>query len=252
MTRRGHDPWSWGVLGALLGPLVIPLALAAIRRERETSTVVASWHAGQVGPGPISVLVGVDGSVEAEAAACRVVELFGPRLRHLMLAAVIDFDAAESARAAQEVLSQSDGSPRSARGPSHLYRAFRSRHDRARRSTSGRPARVHAGSRHRFARGRYPRARSQQSDARKCVRPTRAATGSARPRRRIRNAEKQADGVLVCPGRVRYALRQASEKSRSTPVWDEGPYVRRRRRAQTATTMCGHAPEEVGSCMSRR
>ena len=68
MTRRGHDPWSWGVLGALLGPLVIPLALAAIRRERETSTVVASVHAGQVGRGPISVLVGVDGSVEAAAA----------------------------------------------------------------------------------------------------------------------------------------------------------------------------------------
>ena len=103
MTRRGHDPWSWGVLGALLGPLVIPLALAAIRREGETSTVVASWHAGHVGRGPISVLVGVDGSVEAEAAACRVVELFGPRLGLLMLATVIDFDAAESARSAQEV-----------------------------------------------------------------------------------------------------------------------------------------------------
>ena len=69
-----------------------PVQLAAIRRERETST-------------PISVLVGVDGSVEAGAAACTVVELFGPRLGHLMLAAVIDFDAAESARAGQEVLS---------------------------------------------------------------------------------------------------------------------------------------------------
>ena len=34
-----------------------------------------------------------------------MVELFGPRLGHLMLAAVIDFDAAESARAGQEVLS---------------------------------------------------------------------------------------------------------------------------------------------------
>ena len=89
MTRRGHDPWSWGVLGALLGPLVIPLALAAIRREPEKSTVVASWHAGQVGRGPISVLVGVDGSVEAEAAACTVVELFGSRLGHLTLGTVI-------------------------------------------------------------------------------------------------------------------------------------------------------------------
>ena len=105
MTRRGHDPWSWGVLGALLGPLVIPLALAAVRREQETSTVATSWHAGQVGPGPISVLVGVDGSVEAQAAACTVVELFGPRLGHLTLAAVVDFDAAESARSGPQLLS---------------------------------------------------------------------------------------------------------------------------------------------------
>ena len=122
MTRRGHDPWSWGVLGALLGPLVIPLALAAIRREPETSTVVASWHAGQVGRGPISVLVGVDGSVEAAAAACTVVELFGPRLGHLILATVIDFDAAESARCRTATVEC--GGPRSARGPGHVCRGF--------------------------------------------------------------------------------------------------------------------------------
>ena len=50
------------------------------------------------------MLVGVDGSVEAEAAACTVVELFGPRLGHLILASVIDFDAAESARSGPQLL----------------------------------------------------------------------------------------------------------------------------------------------------
>ena len=49
MTRRGHDAWSWGVLGALLGPLVIPLALATTHRDRETSGLVETWHAGKVG-----------------------------------------------------------------------------------------------------------------------------------------------------------------------------------------------------------
>ena len=105
MTRRGHDPWSWGVLGALLGPLVIPLALAATRRDRETSRLVETWHTGQVGRGPISALVGVDGSVEAAAAACTVIELFGPRLGHLTLGTVTDLEAAASASAHGQALS---------------------------------------------------------------------------------------------------------------------------------------------------
>ena len=215
-----------------------PVQLAAIRRERETST-------------PISVLVGVDGSVEAGAAACTVVELFGPRLGHLMLAAVIDFDAAESAR--RRTGSVECGSPRSARGPRHLCRGFRSRHDRARRRTSRHPARIPRVDHDidLLAVGTH-RARSQQSGARKRVRPTRAATGSAGPRRRIRNAEKHADEVWFGLGRVRYALRQASEKSRSTgfgtkdPRCDGGD-------AQTATTRCGHAREvPYGRCATDR
>ena len=34
MARRGHDPWPWGVLGATLGPIVVPVAVAATRRTR--------------------------------------------------------------------------------------------------------------------------------------------------------------------------------------------------------------------------
>ena len=105
MARRGHDPWSWGVLGALFGPLIVPLALAAARRDRGTDRIVHVWHTGERGAGPISVLVGVDGSLDSEAAACTVVELFGPRLGRLTLAAVVDFEAAESARAGDGVFS---------------------------------------------------------------------------------------------------------------------------------------------------
>ena len=131
MTRRGHDPWSWGVLGALLGPLVIPLALAATRRDRETSRLVETWHTGQVGRGPISALVGVDGSVEAAAAACTVIELFGPRLGHLTLGTVTDLEAAASASAARAGIEL--GGTSDARTPRDVCRRFRSRHDPARR-----------------------------------------------------------------------------------------------------------------------
>jgi hypothetical protein len=33
MGRRGYDPWSWGALGAIFGPLVIPLAIGLRRRR---------------------------------------------------------------------------------------------------------------------------------------------------------------------------------------------------------------------------
>ncbi len=96
MGRRGHDPWSWGVLGAMLGPLVVPLAIAATRRERAIGPIADLVQPGRTGSGPVSVLVGVDGSPESGAVARRVVDLFGPRLRRLTVATVIDFDAAEA------------------------------------------------------------------------------------------------------------------------------------------------------------
>jgi nucleotide-binding universal stress UspA family protein len=89
MGRRGHAGFTWGVLGLFLGPLVIPLAIVEIRRERPTAEVVA---AGSPGTGPIDVLVGVDGSLDSAAALDEVVRLFGSRIGRLALAHVEDFD----------------------------------------------------------------------------------------------------------------------------------------------------------------
>ena len=36
MGRRGHDGFTWLLLGATLGPLVVPLALSTHRRTRPT------------------------------------------------------------------------------------------------------------------------------------------------------------------------------------------------------------------------
>ncbi len=103
MARRGHDPWAWAVLGSLLGPIVVPLALASGRRERILPRVARTLDEGRSGSGPVSVLVGVDGSSEALLAAERVVALLGARLGLLTLATVIDYDAATSASAPDDV-----------------------------------------------------------------------------------------------------------------------------------------------------
>ena len=90
MGRRGHDPFAWWLLGTLLGPLALPLAVSAERRRGEGAWLVRS---GRPGPGPVDVLVGLDGSAEADAALAAALDLLGPRLGRLTLATVVDLDA---------------------------------------------------------------------------------------------------------------------------------------------------------------
>jgi nucleotide-binding universal stress UspA family protein len=98
MARRGHDLWTWTALGLLMGPLVLALAVRAVREESQLAPEVRSAHTGVSGPGDVSVLIGTDGSPDADIAAATVSRLFGPRLGRVTLATVIDFDAAELPR----------------------------------------------------------------------------------------------------------------------------------------------------------
>lgn len=100
MGRRGHAPFTWGILGALLGPLVIPLAVESIHRERGSADPVQ--EAGVGGQGKVDVLVGVDGSAASDQALRSVVELLGPVLGRLTLATVLDFEAGGSAPRSDE------------------------------------------------------------------------------------------------------------------------------------------------------
>jgi hypothetical protein len=59
MGRRGHNPFGWWFLGAVFGPLVLVLAVDAVRRRTLTSELVGG--PGLPGKGPIDVLVGADG-----------------------------------------------------------------------------------------------------------------------------------------------------------------------------------------------
>jgi nucleotide-binding universal stress UspA family protein len=94
MGRRGHNPFAWLMLGCILGPLVIPVAAVAVHEERmrQRWEVVSGTSAG----GAVDVLVGIDGSPEAEAALRAATQLFGPVVGRLTLASVEDFDSAGS------------------------------------------------------------------------------------------------------------------------------------------------------------
>jgi nucleotide-binding universal stress UspA family protein len=82
------------VLGALWGPLVVPIALARRRDEAALRDWSRVERAGEGGPGSVRVLVGIDGSPDAEASALAAKQLLGPQLGRLTLAAVIDYDEA--------------------------------------------------------------------------------------------------------------------------------------------------------------
>jgi nucleotide-binding universal stress UspA family protein len=96
MGRFGRSPFAWGLLGLLLGPIALLLALVEVRNERPWWTrLVAS---GDPGSGPVDVLVGIDGSPESTAATTAALELLGDRVGRLTLVAVTDLDDSNAGR----------------------------------------------------------------------------------------------------------------------------------------------------------
>jgi nucleotide-binding universal stress UspA family protein len=96
MGRRGHDPWMWGVLGALFGPFVIALLFVRRRGDERPSEKVLRPGTTATGDALISVLVGVDGSSESLAAVSAVVGLLADRIHSLTIATVLDVDAVDA------------------------------------------------------------------------------------------------------------------------------------------------------------
>jgi nucleotide-binding universal stress UspA family protein len=90
MGRRGHDPFPWWLIGSVLGPLALPLALSAERRRLGAAS--RTVRAGVPGHGPVDVLAGIDGSPEAAAALATALDLLGPRVGRLTLASVTRLD----------------------------------------------------------------------------------------------------------------------------------------------------------------
>ena len=90
MGRRGHGAFQWFFLGAVLGPLALPLAWSSIRDEGAASARPVAKAA--FGSGSIDVLVGLDGSTEAANALRVAIQVVGANLGRLMLASVVTFD----------------------------------------------------------------------------------------------------------------------------------------------------------------
>ena len=92
MGRRGHSPFEWFLIGAVLGPIALPIAWGRIRDEPTAPNREVVDVAPGLGAGPVDVLVGIDGSVESEAALRTAVDVLGPRIGRLTLVGVTGFN----------------------------------------------------------------------------------------------------------------------------------------------------------------
>ncbi|MBP2368156.1 universal stress protein [Pseudonocardia parietis] len=100
LGRRGYRSASWYLLGAVLGPLFVPIAVERGRRVNRVHERSAPPD-GPRNAGQMTVLVGIDGSVESDQAVRDTVRLFGPAHARVVLVAVADPDIAEFGDAAR-------------------------------------------------------------------------------------------------------------------------------------------------------
>ena len=89
-ARHGGWKYSW-VVDALFGPFAIPVVIQRRHQAPPEPTVVASSRARR---GPVDLLIGFDGSESSMSAASAALDLFGPMVRRVTLATVLDVDAA--------------------------------------------------------------------------------------------------------------------------------------------------------------
>jgi nucleotide-binding universal stress UspA family protein len=104
LYRRGHREGSWLLLGAVLGPLILPIAMERARRSprwlerRVEPTVDEATRGRQTPERQPCVLIGVDGSPESEEAVRVAVRLVSPVARRVLLATVVSPDAVDGGR----------------------------------------------------------------------------------------------------------------------------------------------------------
>ena len=91
-VRRGHWRWLW-LLGAIAGPLAIPLARQANRDVPVITPSMVSDGPESTDPSGLRVLVGIDGSDDATSAATSIVQSLGAHLGSLTLATVVDYES---------------------------------------------------------------------------------------------------------------------------------------------------------------
>ena len=93
MARRGFDA-LWILLAAPLGPLFVPIAVERVRRRPDSAEATPS-ESLPAGAGP-RILIGVDGSPESVHAMTTALRTLGSQGSVLVLAEVVNYEAAES------------------------------------------------------------------------------------------------------------------------------------------------------------
>lgn len=94
MARHGHQDPLWLFVAMLLGPL---FALVAQEMTERHPRLVDYWQPVRGPKGGIRVLAGLDGSTESDEALDASIRLLGPCIGTLLLAAVVDYDTADTA-----------------------------------------------------------------------------------------------------------------------------------------------------------
>ena len=92
MGRRGHSPFEWFLIGAVLGPIALCLWPGADQFRTGCPEPEIVDAVPGLGTGPVDVLIGIDGSPESDTALRTAVEILGARIGRLTLAGVTEFD----------------------------------------------------------------------------------------------------------------------------------------------------------------
>jgi len=100
MARRGFDA-LWILLAAPLGPLFVPIAIERVRRRPDSADATPP-ESLPAGTGP-QILIGVDGSPESVHAMTTAMRTLGSQGSVLVLAEVVNYEAAESGDGAEMV-----------------------------------------------------------------------------------------------------------------------------------------------------
>ena len=101
MRRRGHDFFAWLVIGVILGPLVIPLAIS---RDRERHHHVFAEDAPLPVHEGFDLLAGIDGSDTSLEALVSAIGLFGDKLTSVTVATVLSYDDVSSPAGLEDVI----------------------------------------------------------------------------------------------------------------------------------------------------
>jgi nucleotide-binding universal stress UspA family protein len=97
LYRRGHRERTWLLIGAVLGPLVVPIVVERGRRGPQRLDRREERAVGDGVRRPC-VLIGVDGSPGSEEAVRAAAGLVAPAAGRIVLATVVSADAVERSR----------------------------------------------------------------------------------------------------------------------------------------------------------